>query len=162
MKAILAATFLAITGAMAQAGDLGITFAKFEDGFHKVGVRMALNEKFVKQSCDSNPSTKRTICTHKLGDFMIVMTSTKGDDPITEITMICATEDIRAAAKCMVAMSAAIAATSPERDLKERAAIIKTLLAGLDVGDSTTIQSEDRKFVLQKSMGLWFHIVADQ
>jgi hypothetical protein len=173
MKNFIVAIFLAASASAAIADDLGVTHATFADKFHKAAGRMALNDRLVKRSCESNPSTKRTICTHKLGDFMMVMASSKGDDSITEITMICATGDapdirsiLTATVKCTMAWSAAIAATSPDRDLKERAAIVTTLLAGLEVGESITIKAKDRKFVLQKSlqesMGAPFHIVSEE
>lgn len=172
MRSVVLAIFLAVSASAAAADDLGVTFATFADKFHKAGVRMSLSEKLVKQSCESNSTPKRTICSYKLGNFMVVMASAKGDDQITEITMICATGDaadirtiLNATVKCSMAWSAAIAATSPERDLKERATIVTTLLAGLEVGESITIKAKDRKFVLQKSlqesMGAPFRIVSD-
>ena len=34
------------------------------------------------------------------------------------------------------------------------------LLDGLEVGNITSLMTDDRKFILQKSIGSWFHIIA--
>jgi hypothetical protein len=53
-----------------------------------------------------------------------------------------------------------MALTSPEMNVDTRGKIVKILLDGLEVGNITSVTTDDRKFILQKSIGLWFHIIA--
>jgi hypothetical protein len=45
-------------------------------------------------------------------------------------------------------------------DADARGKILSTLTSGLAVGNEISIQTEERKYLLQKSMGLWFHVIA--
>ena len=41
-----------------------------------------------------------------------------------------------------------------------RGKIVKILISGLEVGNRTTVTTDERRYILQKSIGLWFHIYA--
>ena len=77
------------------------------------------------------------------------------------ITMICSgTQGPEDVAKCLLAYTALIAATTPELSEDARGKVLSTLTSGLEVGNEISLAIEERKYVLQKSLGLWFHVMA--
>jgi len=87
--------------------------------------------------------------------------SKKGQKDVVAITMMCSgTQGPADVAKCLLAYNALIAATTPELSADARGKILSTLTSGLDVGNEISIQTEERKYLLQKSLGLWFHVIA--
>ena len=74
--------------------------------------------------------------------------------------MICTASSDLASAKCLLSYAAAMMATTPEIDADARGKILKLLIDGLSLGNETRITTDERKFTLQKSMGIWFHVSA--
>jgi hypothetical protein len=75
--------------------------------------------------------------------------------------MICSnTQGPADVAKCLLAYTALVAATTPDLGEDARGKVLSTLTSGLDVGNEISIQTDERKFLLQKSVGLWFHVIA--
>ncbi|MEH2472041.1 hypothetical protein V1281_006772 [Nitrobacteraceae bacterium AZCC 2161] len=141
---------------------LPISFSSFLPEFKKAATKVALREPLTAVNCMDGGKDKRTVCSYKLGDFMQVMAETKkGEKDVVGLTMICtAGENYANSAKCLLAYAAAMLMTAPEMDPSTRGKIVKVLLAGLDVGNRTTVTTEERRYILQKSIGLWFHIYA--
>jgi hypothetical protein len=104
---------------------------------------------------------KRTVCNFKIGKFVAVMVeSKKGEKDIVAITMICGTDNPNDFLKCMLAFAALMNATAPEMSADTRGKIFNVLTSGLDVGQEVSVLTDERKYLLQKSMGLWFHVIA--
>jgi len=74
--------------------------------------------------------------------------------------MICNPSTAVDSGKCLLSYTAAMALTSSALNIETRGRILKLLLQGLDLGNTTTITTAERKFTLQKSLGIWFHINA--
>jgi len=122
---------------------------------------MSVREDVVSVGCLEGGKDKRTVCNFKVGKFLAVMAeSKKGEKDIVAITMICGTEIPTEAMKCLLGYGALMAATAPEMSADTRGKIMNVLTSGLDVGQEISVLTEERKYLLQKSMGLWFHVIA--
>jgi len=139
-----------------------ITFESVQRDLKKSLSKMSVREDVVPMGCLEGGKDKRTVCNFKIGRILGVMVeSKKGEKDVVGITMICSgTEGPADVAKCLLAYTALIGATSPDLDKEARNKILTTLTSGLDVGNKMSIETEERKYVLQKSMGLWFHVIA--
>jgi hypothetical protein len=162
---IVVAIGLIFAGGLARADSDNlqpITFESVQRDLKKSLSKMSVREDVVPMGCLEGGKDKRTVCSFKIGRILGVMAeSKKGEKEVVGITMICSgTEGPADVAKCLLAYTALISATSPDLDKEARNKILTTLTSGLDVGNKMSIETEERKYVLQKSMGLWFHVIA--
>lgn len=159
---IIIATSLFGSGvAKADSDKLPFTFDSIAGDFRKALTKVSVKERLTKLSCLDGDTEKRTVCTYRLGPYMGVMAETEvGQKDIVGVTMMCATSSKVDALKCILAFTAAISASTPGIDIETRGKILKVLLDGLAIGNETTITTDERKFTLQKSLGLWLHIFA--
>jgi hypothetical protein len=140
---------------------LPVTFQSFAADYRRALAKASLKDALVALNCLDGSADKRKVCMYKLGNFFnIIVESQKGGSDVIGITMICSAPDITASSKCLLSYIAAMALTSPEMSVDTRGKIVKILLDGLEVGNITSVTTDDRKFILQKSIGLWFHIIA--
>ena len=139
-----------------------ITFASVRADLKKSLTKMSVPDDVIPMGCLDGGKEKRTVCNFKIGGVLGMMVeSKKGEKDVVAITMICSgTQGPADVAKCLLAYTALIAATSPELNKDARGKVLSTLTSGLDVGNEISIQTEERKFLLQKSVGLWFHVIA--
>jgi hypothetical protein len=164
-KSLFAATSLILFTAVAQADSDSlqpITFASVRADLKKSLSKMSIRDDVVPLACLDGGKDKRTVCNFKIGSVLGMMVeSKKGEKNVVAITMICSgTQGPADVAKCLLAYTALIAATTPELSEDARGKVLSTLTSGLDVGNEISIQTDDRKFLLQKSIGLWFHVIA--
>ncbi|VFU07896.1 conserved exported protein of unknown function [Methylocella tundrae] len=164
LKLLAAAAFLALTPkpVSADSDKLPLTFSSITSDFKKAFSKVeSQHYSLNKVRCEDGSEDKRTVCTYKLGNFMIVMAETeKGGSEIVGLTMICTTSNDIDAAKCIISYEAAIFAAGTDEDIEHQSEIISVLFKGLKVGESITIKTAERRYILQKSAGLWFHIYA--
>jgi hypothetical protein len=140
---------------------LPATFASLQGDLKKALSKASVREPLAALPCLEGSTEKRKVCPYKLGEYMQIMAETeKGGKDIVGLTMICGTTDARDSLKCLLAYAAAMSLLAPDIDQDKRGKIMGTLVEGLSVGMETSIRTEERKFILQKSMGLWFHIEA--
>jgi hypothetical protein len=163
-KALIIAAFVGFGCPFAYADSdtlQPITFASIQGDLKKSLSKMSVQETVVPVGCLDGEKDKRTVCTFKIGKFLSVMASSKkGEKDVVAITMICNTESPSDAIKCLLGYAALMTATAPNMSKETRGKIINTLTGGLEVGTETTILTEERKYMLQKSVGLWFHVMA--
>lgn len=165
LRNLLAAIIVVATATVARADSDTLqptTFESVRADLKKALSRVAIRDDVTPKGCLDGGTTKRTVCTFKIASYLMVMAESKiGEKDVVAITMICGgTETLTEAAKCLLGYKALIAATSPGISEDARDNIVATLMKGLDVGNQVTIQTDERKFMLQKSMGLWFHVIA--
>jgi hypothetical protein len=140
---------------------LPVTFASLQGDLKKALSKVTVREQLSALPCLEGSSEKRTVCPYKLGDYMQIMAETeKGGKDIIGVTLICGTQDTRDSLKCLMAWGAAMAVLAPDLDQDKRAKVINALMEGVLLGTEASIRTDDRKFILQKSVGLWFHIYA--
>ena len=139
-----------------------ITFVSVRADIKKSLAKMAIKDDVVPAGCLDGGQDKRTVCNFKIGSVLGMMVeSKKGEKNVVAITMICSgAQGAADVAKCLLGYSALIAATTPELNESARGKIVSTLMSGLDVGNEISVQTDERKFLLQKSLGLWFHVIA--
>jgi hypothetical protein len=139
-----------------------ITFGSLRADLKKSLGKMSVRDEVETAGCLDGGTDKRNVCTFKIGKVLSVMAeSKKGQKDVVGITMICGgTEGPADVAKCLLGYAALIAATSPNASPDARGKILSTLTSGLEVGNEISITTEDRKYLLQKSIGLWFHVLA--
>ena len=159
---LLTAQFLWTPAAWADSENLlPLTFANFQSSLTKEFNKNAARYPITLDSCLKGDGDKRSACTFKIGDFMVVtIESLKGEQDVVGMTMICAAKDQLDNAKCLIAYISAMSIAASDTNIEQRSKILKLLIEGLAVGNSTTISTSERKFTLQKSLGLWFHIYA--
>jgi hypothetical protein len=164
VRASLLAIFLILSIGFARADSdtlLPITFNSLQGDLKKALTKNAIREPLSAFSCLEGSAEKRKVCTYKLGDYMQIMAETeKGGKDIVGLTMICATNVQSDSLKCLLAYAAAMSMAAPELKADDRGKIMNVLIEGLSVGTLVSIRTEERKFILQKSIGLWFHINA--
>jgi hypothetical protein len=164
-KNLFAAASLFLFSTVAQADEdtlQPITFGSVRTDLKKSLAKLAVRDDVVPMGCLDGGKDKRTVCNFKIGGVLGMMVeSKKGEKDVVAITMICSgTQGPADVAKCLLAYTALIAATTPELSEDARNKVLTTLTSGLDVGNEISIQTDQRKFLLQKSMGLWFHVIA--
>jgi hypothetical protein len=139
-----------------------VTFASIRADLKKSLAKMSIRDDVVPAGCLDGGKDKRTVCNFKIGSVLGMMVeSKKGEKEIVAITMICSgTQGPTDVAKCLLGYTALMAATAPELTQDARTKVLSTLTSGLEVGNEISIQTDERKFLLQKSMGLWFHVIA--
>jgi hypothetical protein len=139
-----------------------ITFGSIRADLKKSLARMSVRDDVEPIGCLDGGKDKRTVCNFKIGKVLAVMAeSKKGEKDVVGITMICSgTQGPEDVAKCLLAYTALIAATTPELSEDARGKVLSTLTSGLEVGNEISLAIEERKYVLQKSLGLWFHVMA--
>jgi hypothetical protein len=135
---------------------LPVTFQSFATDYRRALAKGFVKDALIALNCLDGSADKRKVCMYKLGDFFYITIESQK----VGITMICSAPDITASSKCLLSYIAAMALTSPRMSVDTRGKIVKILLDGLEVGNITSVTTDDRKFILQKSMGLWFHIIA--
>jgi len=162
----LAAAVVALAAAsqqcMADSDTLKpLSFATFPAAMrHQLDV-LNVRDPIKRFGCLPGDKNKRTVCTFRIGDIMQIMASSaKGGADMTELTIICTAGNPMDSSKCLRAYAAAISVTTPEVSDKDRGKIISLLIEALPVGNLMSIETEERKFTLQKSMGLWFTVEA--
>jgi len=165
LKTLFAAASLILLTTVAQADSdtlQPITFGSVRADLKKSLARMSIRDDVAPAGCLDGGQDKRTVCSFKIGSVLGVMVeSKKGEKNVVGITMICSnTQGPGDIAKCLLASTALIAATTPELSEDSRNKVLTTLTSGLDVGNEISIQTDERKFLLQKSVGLWFHVIA--
>jgi hypothetical protein len=90
----------------------------------------------------------------------VMIISVKGSrDDLATVTMNTASSNFQSG-KCLLSYGAAMMVTTPEIDADARGKIINLLIDGLSLWHETSITTDERKFTLQKSMGIWFHVSA--
>jgi hypothetical protein len=164
MGKIFVAAALLFSANLAHADSdtlLPITFDSLQGDLKKALAKNSVREPLTAFNCLEGSAEKRKVCTYKLGGFMQIMAETeKGGKDIVGLTMICATSDQNDSLKCLLAYAAAMSLFAPDLKAADRGKIMNTLIEGLSVGTLAMIRTEERKFTLQKSLGLWFHIYA--
>jgi hypothetical protein len=156
-KIVFAAAGLAFCSTLAHADPdtlQPITFASVRADLKKSLTKMSVREDVVPVGCLDGGKDKRTVCNFKIGAVLGVMVeSKKGKKDVVAITMICSgTQGAADAAMCLLGYNALIAATTPELNGDARGKILSTLMSGLDVGNEISISTEERKYLLQKSL----------
>jgi hypothetical protein len=164
-KTLFVVAYLILSAVMARADTdtlQPITFASVRADLKKSLSEVSIRDDVVPLTCLDGGQDKRTVCNFKIGSVIGVMVeSKKGEKNVVAITMICSgAQEVADAAKCLLAYTALIAATTPELKEDARGKVISTLMTGLDIGNEASIKTNDRKFLLQKSIGLWFHVIA--
>jgi hypothetical protein len=163
---IIIGLFVFISMALPARADsdtlLPLTFPTFQTSLQKALTKAAIREKLTPMGCLDGGPDKRTVCTFRLGGYMQIMNeSEKGKTEVVELTMICAAGDDQVGAlKCLLAYAAAMTMTAPEMSSDTRGKIMNILTSGLEVGNYSEIRTDERKYILQKSLGLWFHVMA--
>lgn len=139
-----------------------ITFGSIRSDLKKSLAKMSVRDDVVPMGCLDGGKDKRTVCNFKIGSVLGVMVeSKKGEKDVVAVTMICAgTQGPADVAKCLLAYGALMTATAPEMSADTRGKILNILTSGLEVGNETSLLTEERKYLLQKSVGLWFHVIA--
>jgi hypothetical protein len=138
-----------------------LTFQSFPADLKRALSRSSIRDGLTVANCLEGGSEKRKVCTYKLGGYMTIMVSTeKGSPDLAALTMICGPSNDLDNAKCLLAYGAAIMMTAPALDTAARGKIMNTLISGLEVGSQISITTDERRFILQKSMGIWFHVYA--
>jgi hypothetical protein len=166
IRQVVVATVVAISVySLPAAADtdtlLPITFKSFPNEIKRAFSKVSLKDNLIPVGCLPGDAQKRSVCSYKLGNFMSIMTSSaKGGSDVVSITMICSTADPVESSKCLLSYAAAMSLTSSALSGDTRGKILHLLLNGLEVGTSTTVVTEERKFILQKSLGIWFHVYA--
>lgn len=92
--------------------------------------------------------------------MQIMAESKVGEKDVVGLTLICATDKPTESGKCLLAYIAAISMTAPGISVDTRGKIVNVLVNGLEAGNETSIKTDERKYILQKSVGLWFHVLA--
>jgi hypothetical protein len=164
-KNLIAAASLVFFSAAAHADTdtlQPITFGSFRADLKKSLSKISIRDDVVPVGCLDGGQDKRTVCNFKIGSVLAVMVeSKKGEKDVVAVTMICTgTQGPADVAKCLLAYTALIAAVAPELSGDARGKVLSTLTSGLEVGNEISIQTDERKFLLQKSLGLWFHVIA--
>lgn len=138
-----------------------ISFRSFSADFSRALKGASIKDALGAPACLGRTTGKRIVCTYKVGNFMSVMlaSSKDADDPV-EMTMICIGSDALGSAKCLLAYSSGMAIAASSMNAADRAKILAILVQGLSVGNEATISTDDRKFSLQKSIGIWLNISA--
>jgi hypothetical protein len=139
-----------------------ITFASVRTDLKRALVHTSIRDDIVPTGCLDGGEDERTVCNFKIGNVLGLMVESKaGQKDVVAITMICSgTRGPADAAKCRLGYSALIAATTSDIGAEARGKILSTLTGGLAVGSEISIQTAERKYLLQKSVGLWFHVIA--
>jgi hypothetical protein len=141
---------------------LPMTFGSLQGDLKRSLSKMSVHEAVVPVGCLDGDKEKRTVCTFKIGNILSVMAeSKKGEKDVVGVTMICGdTQGPSDVAKCLLAYTALMGATTPDLDQEARSKILSTLTSGLEVGNEISVVTDERKYLLQKSVGLWFHVIA--
>jgi hypothetical protein len=140
---------------------LPVTFASFQADLKRALTKGHLKEPLAQVTCLEGNAEKRKVCTYKLGEYMSVMiSSAKGGSDVVGLTMMCGPKNDLDSAKCLLAYSAAMALTASALSVDARGKILGLLFEGLALGNDASITTDERKFTLQKSIGVWFHIYA--
>jgi hypothetical protein len=164
LKFMMAAALIAlITSVRADNETLKpITFASVRADLKKALMHMSVRDDVVPIGCLDGGEDERTICNFNIGKVLGLMVESKtGQKDVVAITMICGgTQGPADIAKCRLGYSALIAAAAPDLDAKARGKILSTLTDGLAVGNEISIKTDERKYLLEKSVGLWFHVIA--
>jgi hypothetical protein len=165
LKALFTAASLILFATAAQADSdtlQPITFGTVRADLKRSLAKMSIRDDVAPMGCLDGGQDKRTVCSFKISSVLSVMVeSKKGEKNVVAITMICGnTQGPGDVAKCLLAYTALIAATTPELGQDARNNVLMTLTSGLDVGNEISIQTDERKLLLQKSIGLWFHVIA--
>ena len=159
-----AALIASITSARADNETLKpITFASVRADLKKALMYMSVRDDVVPIGCLDGGEDERTICNFNIGKVLSLMVESKtGQKDVVAITMICSgTQGPADVAKCLLGYSALITATAPDHlNAEARSKILSTLRGGLAVGNEISIQTAERKYLLQRSVGLWFHVIA--
>lgn len=138
-----------------------VTFATLQTDLKRAFSKVSIKEPVTPVSCPPGDAAKRQVCTFKLGNYMEIMAeSKKGQQDVVGITLICSSGDPLGATKCLLAYAGAVMLAEPQLDAQQRGKIVGTLVDGLAVGTEVSITTDERKYVLQKSLGLWFHVIA--
>jgi len=139
-----------------------LTFANLPAELRRAFAKATVRDPLTTLTCLEGEASKPKVCTYKVADgFLGIMASSdKGGSDVTVITMICNAKSPAETAKCLLAYHAGMALAGGAADVDTKAKLFGVLLEGLDYGNATTIETDDRKFVLQKSIGLWLHIIA--
>lgn len=133
----------------------------FQSDLKKALTAVGVREGVKPEGCLEGDPNKRTVCTFKLGSFMTIMAdSKKGEKDIVAITMICGAQTPSDMGKCLLAYMGAMSMATPGLAVETRGKIVSILTSGLEVGNETFVRTEERSYSLQKSIGLWFHVIA--
>lgn len=165
IRTSLVAVGLILTVGLARADSdtlQPITFGSIRADLKKSLAKMSVRDVVVPMGCLDGGKDKRTVCSFKIGSVLGVMAeSKKGEKDVVAVTMNCSdTQGPADVAKCLLAYSALMAATAPEMSADARGKILNILTSGLEVGNETSVLTDERKYLLQKSVGVWFHVIA--
>ena len=140
---------------------LPLTFKTFPVELKRALARVSVRDELTSLWCLPGDKEKAMVCTYKLGTYLTMTTqSDKGATDMVGITMICATAVPTESAKCLLAFSAALTIAGGDATREGKAKVMSVLIDGLDIGNSDEIMTDDRKFGMQKGMGLWLTIYA--
>jgi hypothetical protein len=140
---------------------LPLTFKSFPMDFQRALAQATVHEGVRLEKCLAGDTEKRSVCMFTVGSFlMITATSEKGRPDIASLILMCRGSDPTGTVKCLLAFAAAIGLTAPDLPKDARGKIISTLMDGIGIGQSASITTEERKYILQKSAGVWLYIIA--
>lgn len=140
---------------------LPLTYASFPSDLKRALSKVSVHEPIKTIMCLEGATDKPKICNYSVGDFLYLMAATdKGASDISVITLICNVKNDADSAKCLLSYAAAMELAGGSASTEDKGKILGILMEGLNVGNEMTIVTDDRKFVMQKSMGLWLHIIA--
>ncbi len=150
------------TQAVLAADDtlLPLTFKSLQADLKKALIHQSIKDPLTSVGCLNGNGTKRTVCTYKVGDYATLMAATEeGGLDIVGLTAICGAENALGMAQCTLVYAATLEMTTPLPQ-KVRGDILGTLMQGILVGNAASISTAERKFIMQKVQGIWFHIYA--
>jgi len=140
---------------------LPLTMKSFAAEFKKALLQAGVHKGLAGKGCLEGGQTKRTVCSYRIGEHMAVMTSTEvGKTDLVGVTLICTGGDLADTTECLLIDAAAVSLTAPAMTFATRGKLMSALIRGMEVGDSISIVTGERRYILQKGVGVWFHVYA--
>lgn len=91
--------------------------------------------------------------------MMIILSSEKDGPDVVSISLLCGTNKLEEAGKCLLADQVAMSITGTTTSEKD-GTILKYLLDGMPLGHETTVTTDNRKYTMQTGLGIWLYIAA--
>jgi hypothetical protein len=138
-----------------------LTFANFAAAF-KAKLRQAnVHDGVAEEKCLPGAPDKRPVCSYKVGAFLaVIATGEKGGDRPVSLMLACVKQTVADSTKCILGYAAAITLTAPDLSGDQRGKLIDTLFGGLAIGNTVSVTTDDRKYVVEKGAGIMFYIEA--
>jgi hypothetical protein len=163
-RSILASfAFLSICSNAVQADSekLDLDFNSASASLTRALSKLSVKDKLIDKGCLPGSTVKRTVCTFSLSNYLTFMVSSeKGSEEIVSLTMICSGVDDVGAGKCLVAYAAGVSAATKDLSEADRGKILALLISAIPLGDEASIKTLERRYIIQKGMGIWLHVYA--